>query len=206
MEKFLLNVTRPFGPAIGFTNISNDLIKKVNNFIDVATITDYANELNHGSNLAGQVTQEIKLPSEIINDGLVSYFGALTKGYIKSISNKEISKFELLSAWVVRQFENEYNPPHLHSGHISGLGYLKLPQSFGNTIQHSKKNNTHGEINFMHGSEQFLSTGIKTEKPKVGDFYIFPSYLYHFVNPFYGDGERRSISFNAVVDESIAKI
>ena len=206
MEKFSINVTRPFGPAIGFANIPNDLIDKINSFIDVATITDYANELNHGSNLAGQVTQEIKLPSEIINDGLVSFFGALTKGYIKSILNKEISKFELLSTWVVRQFENEYNPPHLHNGHISGLGYLKLPQSFGNTIQRLKKNNTHGEINFMHGSEQFLSTGIKTEKPKVGDFYIFPSYLYHFVNPFYGDGERRSISFNAVVDESIAKI
>ncbi len=206
MVKSSINVARPFGPAIGFANIPNDLIEKINSFIDVATITDYANELNHGSNLAGQVTQEIKLPSEIINDGLVNFFGALTKGYIKSILNKEISKFELLSTWVVRQFENEYNPPHLHKGHISGLGYLKLPQSFGNTIQRLKKNNTHGEINFMHGSEQFLSTGIKTEKPKVGDFYVFPSYLYHFVNPFYGDGERRSISFNAVVDESIAKI
>ena len=206
MEKSPINVTRPFGPAIGFTNISNDLIEKINNFIDVATMTDYATELDHGKNLAGQVTQEIKLPSEIINDGLINFFGTLTKGYIKSILNKEISKFELLSAWVVRQFENEYNPPHLHKGHISGLGYLKLPQSFGDTIQRSKKNNTHGEINFMHGSEQFLSTGIKTEKPKVGDFYIFPSYLYHFVNPFYGDGERRSVSFNAVVDESIAKI
>ena len=206
MEKSPINVTRPFGPAIGFTNISNDLIEKINNFIDVATMTDYATELDHGKNLAGQVTQEIKLPSEIINDGLINFFGALTKGYIKSILNKKISKFDLLSAWVVRQFENEYNPPHLHNGHISGLGYLKLPESFGNTIQHSKKHNTHGEINFMHGSEQFLSTGIKTEKPKVGDFYIFPSYLYHFVNPFYGDGERRSISFNAIVDKNIAKI
>ena len=206
MGEFSIDVTRPFGPPIGFTKIPNDLIEKINNFVDGTASTDNANELNYGNKLAGQVTQEIKLPSNIINDGLISFFGVLTKGYINSVLNKEISKFELLSTWVVRQFETEYNPPHLHNGHVSGLGYLKLPTSFGNTIQHSKKKNTHGEINFMHGSEQFLSTGIKTEKPKVGDFYIFLSYLYHFINPFYGDGERRSISFNAIIDANIAKI
>ena len=38
--------------------------------------------------------------------------------------------------------------------------------------------------------------------PKVGDFYIFPHYLMHTVYPFKDtDEERRSISFNAVIDE-----
>ena len=203
MAKFSISISKPFGPALGYTKIPDDLLEKINDFIDVATTTGYADDLDHGKKLAGQVTQEIKLPSKIINDGLVNFFGALTKGYIKSILNKEISKFELLSTWVVRQFGGEYNPPHLHNGHISGVGYLKLPKSVGTTIQHSKQKNTHGEINFMHGSEQFLSNGLRTEKPKVGDFFVFPNYLYHFVNPFYGDGERRSISFNAVVDENI---
>ena len=200
-----LNVTRPFGPSIGFAKIPKDLIEKINKFVDVATATGYADDLGFGHKLAGQVTQEIKLPSKIINDGLMKFLGVLTKGYIKTTLNKEITKFELLSVWVVRQFEGEYNPPHLHNGHVSGVGYLKLPKNFGTTIQDTKKKNTHGEINFMHGSEQFLSVGLKTEKPQISDFYIFPSYLYHFVNPFYGDGERRSISFNANVDEDIAK-
>ena len=40
--------------------------------------------------------------------------------------------------------------------------------------------------------------------PKVGEFYIFPNYLLHTVYPFYGkDEERRSISFNALIDEDI---
>jgi len=40
--------------------------------------------------------------------------------------------------------------------------------------------------------------------PEVGDFYIFPHYLMHTVYPFKDtDEERRSISFNAVVDEKI---
>ncbi len=133
------NVTRPFGPSIGFAKIPNDLIDKINNFVDVATTTGYADDLNFGNKLAGQVTQEIKLPPKIINDGLINFLGVLTKGYIKRTLNKEISKFELISTWVVRQFDGEYNPPHLHNGHISGVGYLKLPNNLGNTIQNSKK-------------------------------------------------------------------
>ena len=134
-----LNVTRPFGPSIGFAKIPKDLIEKINKFVDVATATGYADDLGFGHKLAGQVTQEIKLPSKIINDGLMKFLGVLTKGYIKSTLNKEITKFELLSAWVVRQFEGEYNPPHLHNGHVSGVGYLKLPKNFGTTIQNTKK-------------------------------------------------------------------
>ena len=42
--------------------------------------------------------------------------------------------------WVVRQFKYEYNPPHLHNGHISGLGFLSLPKNLGPVIQKSKKN------------------------------------------------------------------
>ncbi len=48
---------------------------------------------------------------------------------------KKLTKFNLISTWVVRQFENEYNPTHWHSGHISGAGFLKLPKSFGENKQ-----------------------------------------------------------------------
>ena len=40
-----------------------------------------------------------------------------------------------------------------------------------------------------------------TLQPKVGDFFIFPASQQHFVYPFRtedGEGERRSVSFNAV--------
>ena len=32
--------------------------------------------------------------------------------------------------------------------------------------------------------------------PKPGLMVIFPSWLYHYVNPFHGAGERISIAFN----------
>ena len=117
--------------------------------------------------------------------------------------NRDISKFEILQTWIVRQFENEYNPMHYHGGHLSGAGYIKLPENFGESFQKNKKNNLNGHINFSYGVRHFLSNGHVTFKPKVGDFYLFPNYLYHSVNPFFGSGERRSISFNALIDDHI---
>ena len=40
--------------------------------------------------------------------------------------------------------------------------------------------------------------------PEVGDFYFFPHYLMHQVFPFKDSKEeRRSISFNAMIDDNI---
>jgi hypothetical protein len=33
-------------------------------------------------------------------------------------------------------------------------------------------------------------------RAEAGMMVLFPSWLYHFVNPFFGDGERISIAFN----------
>jgi hypothetical protein len=37
-------------------------------------------------------------------------------------------------------------------------------------------------------------------KPEVGKLPIFPNWLLHRVEPFYGEGERRSLSFNMDVE------
>ena len=50
----------------------------------------------------------------------------------------------------------------------------------------------------------FLSPSTINIVPSVGDFYFFPNYLMHQVFPFIDtDEERRSISFNALIDENI---
>ncbi|MGB1096168.1 MAG: FAD-dependent oxidoreductase, partial [Paracoccaceae bacterium] len=42
-------------------------------------------------------------------------------------TGKKISKFHLERTWIVRQFQNEYNPTHWHGGHISGVGPRYCP-------------------------------------------------------------------------------
>ena len=50
----------------------------------------------------------------------------------------------------------------------------------------------------------FLCKGQYSIVPKVGDFYFFPAYLMHSVYPFNNtDEERRSVSFNAKVDDEV---
>ena len=52
-----------------------------------------------------------------------------------------------------------------------------------------------------------MSNSVFKIKPKVGDFYFFPNYLMHTVYPFKDTNEeRRSISFNAYIDEDIFNV
>jgi len=199
-----LNVIRPFGPSIGTVTIPKTLIDKINDFID-ETIKDkvQSKKLDEGKNLAGQVSQEILLPKEIIDGELVNFLAKFSKAFVENLTGKRVTKFDLIKVWVVRQFQNEYNPTHWHGGHLSGAGYLKLPDSFGASIQPDKKVNQNGKINFVHGTRQFLSNAIINVAPEVGKMFIFPNYLMHSVNPFYGKGERRSLSFNASIDEKV---
>ena len=199
-----LNIIRPFGPAIGTANIPKTLIDKINNFID-EVIKDKikTKKFDAGKGLAGQVSQEILLPKEIIEGELYNFLGTLSATYVENLTSKKVRKFYIIKVWIVRQFQNEYNPIHMHGGHLSGAGYLKLPDDFGSSIQPEKQVNVNGKINFVHGTGQFLSNSMISRKPEVGKIFIFPNYLMHSVYPFYGKGERRSISFNALIDEKI---
>ena len=201
-----IDIIRPFGPAIGSTNIPKTLVDKINNFIDeVIKDKNKSKKFDWGKYLAGQVTQEIKLPKEIIDGELLNFLSKITKAFVEVFTDKKVTKFQLISCWVVRQFQNEYNPIHWHNGHISGVGYLKLPNNFGASKQ-EKDVNAHGKIIFTHGTRQFLSLSTVTRKPEIGKIYLFPNYLMHSVYPFYGEGERRSISFNANINDDVYDI
>ena len=198
-----IDITRPFGPAIGTATIPKILIDKINSFVDeVVKDKKKSKDLDYGHKLAGEVTQEIFLPNEILQGEILDFFISISRAYVEILTNKKLTKCNLIRCWVVRQFEGEYNPTHWHGGHISAAGYLKLPDNFGASKQEKAKNDN-GKINFVHGSHQFLSSPISIKMPEVGKIFLFPNYLMHSVNPFYGKGERRSISFNAYVDNEI---
>ena len=201
-----IKVFKPFGPSIVKVVIPENLLSSLNNYID-ETILDEKKikKLDHGFKLAGNVQQEFQLEEEFVkSSGLLNFLFTAVQKWIELVEKKKITNFNLLSSWIVRQFENEYNPIHTHGGHISGVGYLKLPNNFGETFQNNKKNNFNGKLSLVHGSQMFSCKSTFTITPKVGDFYFFPNYLMHIVYPFYRkDEERRSISFNALIDENI---
>ena len=187
-----LKLIRPFGPSILKVEIPEKIINDLNSYIDQIVIdNEKKNNLNYGEKLAGDVTQEFKLEKETMTEiGWLQFLGKCVFEWIKKDVSEEITKFNLIDSWVVRQFQNEYNPVHWHSGHISGAGFLKLPESFGNFTQNkTEQSYLGGNLNLIHGSRQFTSRSVFRIIPKVGDFYFFPNYLMHTVYPFKGTND-----------------
>ena len=199
-----IKIFRPFSPAIGQYQMSQNMIDDINNYIDnIIKNKEIVKKQDHGSHLAGEVSQEIRIPDEFLKNGLLNFIAHCVKNYINFCEGEDIKHFNLINSWVVRQFKNEYNPIHWHSGHVSGVVYLKVPKNFGDSVQKNKIHNYNGEIVFIHGAKQFLSKSIISFTPSVGDVYIFPNYLMHMVYPFYAEGERRSLSFNGNIPEKV---
>ena len=209
MSKNKLEVMRPFGPSVAKSIIPDDIVKTLNNYVDeIVNNEKKSKQLDHGAKLAGNVKQEIILEKNIIeSSGWGEFLKKAVESWMKYERKKQITKFDLIQSWIVRQFKNEYNPIHWHGGHISGAGYLKVPETFGKTYQENKSTNFNGTLQLIHGSRAFLSNSKLTITPKVGEMYFFPHYLMHTVSPFVGtDQERRSISFNCFIDEDIFNV
>ena len=136
-----LQILRPFGPSIVKLSIPDDLVKKLNDYTDrIILDEEKIKKLDHSNQLAGKVKQEFLLENEFMQEIKWGEFLAKAiKVWLQNDSNKELKSIDIIRCWIVRQFQNEYNPVHLHSGHISGVGYLKVPKSFG-TVSEKKKN------------------------------------------------------------------
>ena len=198
-----VGIIRPFGPSIAKIQMPPLLLKTINQYVD-DEISEEGKAIDYGHTLAGNVTQELQLSNAFLEEsGFLKFLAVTTEFWIQGTIGRDITKFDLKGCWAVRQFQGDYNPVHSHSGHISGVGYLKLPSNFGSYKQKTKKNNKNGHIEFIHGDKNFLSNPVFSVTPEIADFYLFPNYLLHTVYPFLGEGERRSVSFNAIIDEQI---
>ena len=204
-----VELIRPFGPTIAKIKIPEDMVITLNDYVDKLIVDEKkAKKLSAGASLAGDVTQEFKLEKDFSQkSGWLDLISKGTFQWIQMSCKKNIKEFKMIDSWIVRQFQNEYNPVHMHGGHVSGAGFLKVPKTLGKYVQEEKNGVKHyggGTLNLIHGSKQFLSKSTFQINPEVGDFYFFPNYMMHTVYPFKGtDEERRSISFNAFIDQSI---
>ena len=199
-----MKVISPFGPKIAKLKFSVHLIKKINSEVDrILSSKKLIKKFDYSNKLVGQVKQELQLPKKFIKKNLEKTINNEVKRYIDKSLGKKINKILIKNFWVVRQFNNEYNPIHYHDGHISGVGYLKLPKLIS---KNKKKTNIDGTIDFISGNKMFLSESIHNHQPKVGDVLLFPNYLMHTVYPFTANGERRSFSFNLEIDKNTANV
>ena len=113
-----------FGPAVLKVRIPDEITKKLNDYIDeVVKDKEKSKNLNLGESLAGDVTQEFFLENEFAKScGWLDFIANCTKIFIELNEGKKIKNFNLMRSWVVRQFQNEYNPV--------SYTHLTLPTSY----------------------------------------------------------------------------
>ena len=198
-----MRVIKPFGPTIGITKLTKTIVNKLNRFSEtVVKNNSLSRKYDFDSQLIGSMKQQFRVPQKVLKPSVENLIKSSIKDYYKKTLNIKVKKIRVDKVWIVSQYAGDFNPPHLHRGNISGVGYLKIPSS----IKNNKEKDLAGLISFFDGRVSLprnsppLVKHRQTFKPKVGDFYIFPAFLLHDVHPFRGDGERRCFAFNAFVD------
>lgn len=107
-----------------------------------------------------------------------------------------------LSAWANVMRHGGYHQPHTHpQNHWSGVYYVDAgrPDPDWPTSGKIEIQDPRGRVEMFNlpGAHYGLSAEFQAE---AGALVVWPSWLLHWVNPFYGDGERISIAFNARID------
>ena len=101
----------------------------------------------------------------------------------KEINNFMMMHFKhrVIHLWLNVAEEGGYNLPHHHGSitNMSGVLYLTNENSDIEFLS-----------DFLRGDKSFVI------KPKLFDFLVFPSYLYHLVHPSISKEKRISVSFN----------
>ena len=180
-----------WGPFLFRNNLTQDELDKIQKLCSKEG-KDYR------KNLAGLIKNEHEVDREKLFPIIEPYVQSYSQAY-SDYSNKALGKnIELKESWVNYMIAGESNPPHFHSGDLSFIIFLKVPKQLkeecNKTVSSGHKP---GAINFiinLDAHDEFISQHGFT--PEVGDFYIFPSILYHYVNSFKSEGERVSLSGN----------
>ena len=146
----------------------------------------------------------------------------LAETYMKNVTKLDFAA-QVNDAWTVHSYEGDYNPLHDHGSKtpigLSCIMYLKVPDSIANIPNPTEEfvglNSSSGAVDgftyFTWGSNGMRDVHMlrpSTEeyvKPEVGTLIMFPSWLRHSVNPFFGDGERRTFSANINIMKKVSK-
>ena len=206
----VFEVQKHFGPFMADITLPEEVIVNLIKMTD--ELLKNPDTPSHGDQLAGVIYDEKKIyQQDFIDAGVNDMLEGCVKTYIhESIirhgnPKNSIVESQINSAWIVSQYENEYNPLHNHNScEVSGVIYLKTPDVKNGRKIPSKegKRDSDGDIIFPYMTEnqrtgELLSKGVLQIAPSRGLMLIFPSWLLHCVYPFIGKEERRSIAFNA---------
>ena len=194
-----------------------EVIEEINDHIDD---TINPNDVDFSSGLVGQIRQserskQLHFPHE--GDEYGEQLNTVLLKLAHEYMDRTVGlpcEIDTQSMWTVHSYEGDYNPVHDHGTRtqmgLSCIMYLKVPPQISALDNPSEE---FGGLNQSSGAVDgftYLTWGTNgvrdvnmlrpiTEeyvKPVVGTMLMFPAWLRHGVNPFFGEGERRTMSAN----------
>ncbi len=195
-------------------------VDDINKHIDEVIIPS---NVSHEGQLVGQINQDKKSAQWTfpLDDGVGKDFklvidrcaSSLLKD--KSGYNRD-SIAEAFEAWTVHSYAGDYNPLHAHGcqtpAGMSMILYLKVPKCIEEKPSFPQLHNATGDIdghtglitstNTIHDVYRLKLDAQEYIKPKKGFMIIFPNWLQHCFMPFFGEGERRTMSANFNIRDS----
>ena len=204
-------------------DIPIDVINEINEHIEQTLIPE---DKDFSKNLVGQInrskkSKQLEFPHKNSDAGemLGGLIQTLGDTYMGNVRKGECYKTEMDSMWTVHSYEGDYNPLHDHGTKtpigLSCILYLKVPDQIAALPNPAEEfgglNGSSGAVDGFtyfnwgtHGVSDYNMLRSATEeyvKPEVGTLLMFPSWLRHSVNPFFGEGERRTLSANLNVNK-----
>mgnify|MGYP003125568894 FL=1 len=192
------DIYQPFGPSILKSTLPQGFVNLLNAEADHILYDDkLSKEHDWSHNLAGNVKKEVAIDQNKIPN-FPEFLITMAKQYYKHTIEKDPIEGSKVGfrVWVVSQYAGDFNPMHIHDANLSGVAFLKMPPNFDAEYEKEDHHPTAGCLEFLGSMPNHFARHSYIVKPKVGEFYLFPSWLTHQVYPFRSEGERRSLAFN----------
>ena len=129
---------------------------------------------------------------------LVEMFQLSVNGVLQYLKIEPKGGIEITGCWANVNAQGSSHPPHVHpNNYLSGVYYVRAPAEADGLICYDPRPQRLMMTPIAHTATQENCSDV-TLPIKEGRMFIFPSWLLHSVGATQGDGERVSVSFNAM--------
>ena len=185
-----------WGPCVVKTTIDQDMI-------DLFLKEGEASKEDASPDLAGVLDKQIhfrdKSKFNTFFAGMFNLYNHAMNQWKKGKPSDKPPTYYLERLWINYQGPNEFNPPHSHGGTLSFAIFLDVPMKLRVENQEYKgKSAGPGGLTFLYGDNDDHCISYHSIFPTVGDMFIFPAWLKHWVYPFKTDCTRISVSGNVI--------
>jgi len=217
MDVDQLELVSPFGPKILISQCPQEIVNALNDYTEkVCGNENLKNEYSsfgNGNvpNLLERNLENIFIDNDFCkNLKIKNYLEKIGNLYLQETKNNFEFKVKLKTifdnqkeigeCWINRYFGADFTQLHVHSAALSGVIFLKIPKFLSENNLNNNYTKSQGKISFIYGSDRKFCDDIWFPDQKVGTILVFPSWLKHVAYPTQCNEERRTFSFNLILE------